>query len=366
MAIATQIILDPTAHRYRLGRVWQGCQRDLLRRLAPVEVTLAEGAEEAREAARLSAHKGFGKIVCVGGSRTAHGVINGLMGLDEEQRGNVGVGFLSILGQGDWSRTIDFPRDFERQVEILRAGHTLPFDVGRVDYVSPGGGRATRHFLNGAGFGLVPRIRHELAAHGGRPGQTLAGLARALGEVFGKPAPGVKLEGDAGLLYRGPCSLGLVMGGRFYASFGEIAPEASPNDGALDMVWVASSSPWSILAHWGGLAKSAELVWRHRGKSGPARARSRFIQAASLDGPIYLEADGEALGRLPATFSVEPRALRVIVPEVGARLKKAKFAPLSEMKNGHLAGNLTEMLRSRLPTKRGSAPLKPRHTFYPF
>ncbi len=335
MAVATQIILDPTAHHHRMGRVWQGCQRDLLRRLAPVEVTLARNAEEAREVVRLSALKGFGKMICVGGSSTAHGVVNGLMGLAESHRRSIGLGFLSIIRQEDWSRTLGLPREMERQVEILSAGHTLPFDVGRVDYFTVAGEPATRHFLNGAGFGFATRLRHEIASRGGRTGGAWLGVARAFGDLLANQGPPVRLEGDHGVLYSGPCPLGLVMGGRFYAALGEIAPEASPTDGALDAVWMPSTSTWKMLAQLAGLAAR-----RRKGSSVPARARARTIHASSLDGPVYLEADGEPLGRLPATFAIEPRALQIIVPEVGARLKKAAFAPLPELKGGNLAGNL--------------------------
>ncbi len=355
MAVATQIILDPTAHHHRMGRVWQGCQRDLLRRLAPVEVTLAENAEEAREAVRLSALKGFGRIICVGESRTAHGVVNGLMSLAESHRRSIGLGFLSIIRQEDWSRTLGFPREMERQIEILSAGHTMPFDVGRVNYFTVAGEPATRHFLNGAGFGFAPRLRHEIGSRGGQAGRAWLGVARAFGDLLANRAPSVRLEGDNGLLYSGPCPLGLVMGGRFYAALGEIAPEASPTDGALDALWVPSPSTWKMLAQLAGLAAR-----RRKGLSALARARARSIHASSLDGPVYLEADGEPLGRLPATFAIEPRALQIIVPEVGARLKKPRFAPLPELKGGNLAGNLkTPAAFSKTPAQRqaqGPAP----------
>lgn len=337
MAITTQIILDPTAHHHRMGRVWQSHQRELLRRLAPVEVTIAENAQEARQAARRAALKGFGKFICVGGGGTAHGVVNGLMSLAESHRHSIGLGFLSIIGQQDWSRTIGFPRDMTRQVEVLQAGHCLPFDVGRVDYLSPRGKAETRYFLNGAGFGFAPRIRHELGAHEGQPGQTLLCIAKAVAELLRSRGPQVRLEGDDRLLYHGPCPLGLVMGGRFYPALGEIAPQASPNDGALDALWVPAPSSWKMAAHLAGLLMWRRGLMRH---GSPASARARTIQATGQGGAVYLEADGEALGLLPATFSIEPRALNMIVPEVGARLKKAKFAPLPDLNDGNLAGNL--------------------------
>ena len=334
MAESTQIILHPAAHQHRTGRVWQSCQRECLRSLAPVEVTLVESVEEAEQAARVSALKGFGKIVIVGGSETAHGVINGLMGLAENHRKSIGVGFLSVVRPDDWSRTLDFPRRLKRQIEILQAGHTLPVDLGRVDCHAPPGALATRYFLNGAGFGLPSRIRHELRENRREFKETLAGIAGALGDLIYNQKPVVKIESESGPLFEGACPLGLVMGGRYYPGLGEVAPESNPTDGALDAVWFASRSRGKLLWRLVGLVPGAG-----KGAASPARGRSSWFKAVAQDGPVFVEADGYLMGKLPATFSVEPRALSVIVPQVGARLKKPKFAPLPKPGDGSLVGN---------------------------
>lgn len=333
MSESTQIILDPTAHQHRTGRVWQSCQRECLRRMAPVEITVVESAEEAELAAKVSALKGFRKIVIVGGSEAAHGAVNGLMGLAQAHRESIAVGILSVVRPDDWSRTLDFPRRISRQVEILRAGHTMPVDLGRVDYYSHTGG-AARYFLNGAGFGLPPRIRHELRGDRQQFQETVRGIAGALWDMVNNRQPVVKIEGEAGLLYEGPCPLGLMMGGRYYPTLGEVAPNSNPSDGELDAVWYASSSRGEMLGRLLGLVPGVR-----RGAVPPGQARSGWFQVTAPGMSVHVEADGHLLGKLPATFSVEPRALTMIVPQVGVKLMKPRFAPLPEPGEGNLVGH---------------------------
>ena len=335
MAESTQIILDPTAHQHRTGRVWQSYQRECLRRLAPVEVSIVESMEQAEQAARISAMKGFRKIVAVGGGEAANGVINGLMGLAQSHRKSIGVGFLSVVRPDEWSRTLDLPRKVKRQVEVLQAGHTIPVDVGRVDCFSVAGMATTRYFLNGAGFGLPSRIRHELRGNRREFLETVAGIGGALRDFIHNQGPVVRIEGESGVLYEGPCPLGLAMGGRYYPALGEVAPQASPTDGALDAVWFGSPSRIEMLSRLAALLPGAR-----RGAPTSGHARSRFFKVTAPDAPVYVEADGRMVGKLPATFSVEPRAIEVIVPQVGVKLKKPKFAPLPKRGEGNLAGNL--------------------------
>lgn len=329
----TQIILNPTAYHGGVWRAWKAMQRKILRELAPAEVTVAESVEEVRQAVRDCAMMGRGKIVAVGGAETSHGVVNGLMGLAESHRKNIDVGFLSFIRQTEWSRTINFPRGMGRQLEVLRAGHTLPFDVGRAEFVDDNGQAATRFFLDGACIGLAPRIRRDLHSLQLRSPKSWLGLARKLGAYLPQRVPRVRLEGDTGLLFEGSCPLVLIMGGKYYPRLGEIASDADPGDGELDLVWREITSPMELLLQ--------PVAWILPIKNYPgrmARARTGSMVASSQGALVIVEADGQYLGRLPATFTSEPRAMQVIVPHVGAKLKKPKFAPVHELAPGGLAG----------------------------
>lgn len=332
--MSTQILLNPRADNHRTGRAWQRLQRECLSQLAPAEVTIVETAAEAEEVTRISALKGHRKIIAVGDAGTAHGMANAVMALAATHRQELGVGCLSVGRPGDWARTIDFPRRLRRQLEVLKAGHTLLHDLGRVECLDAQGRPVSRYFVNGAGFSLGGRLRHEWAGLRTSPAQAVRGVARTLGDFLLRGGPRLRLEGASGLIYEGPCSLGLVMAGRYYLALGQIAPQADPTDGELDVVWVGAKSAWQSIGQF------FRLVGPRSGRAaGRGRARATMLRASSPTSEILLEADGQPIGRLPATFAIAPRALPVIVPQAAALLKKPRFAPLPNIRDGALAGN---------------------------
>ena len=336
MAQATQIVLNPHGNHSRDGRQWKARQRLCLRELAPAEVALVESAEEASQVIRQSALKGFRKFITVGDARTAHGVLNGIMELAESHRRQLKLGFLSFSRPDQWSRTLELPHGLRRQFEIFNAGHTLPFDVGRVECQVAAGGRTTRYFLNGAGFGVAPQLRSEWRDPETHLLQALPRIVAALRGALGPRPARVRLQSHEELLYEGECALGLLMGGRYYPSFGRIAPEADPSDGVLELAWLGGRPWWETAVKLSGL-------WL--GPLRPAIARLEWrgvthLTALPLEGPVLVEADGEPVGRLPATFSVVPRALPVLVAPVAVKLRKPAFTPVEKLRNGQLVGNI--------------------------
>ncbi len=327
------IILNPNSYHHRNGRVWQSVQRECLRQLAPAEVTLAETAAEAEELARAGAMKGHGKIIAAGASETSFGVVNGLMALPEELRKEVRMGLLSLTRPNEWGKTIEFPRPLKRQLEVLRAGHTLPFDIGRVEFTEAAGGTGQRFFLNGAAFGMASRIRHELESHRSQMGRALRGIGQGIVEILVGRGPRLRLEQGEQIVFEGASALALVMVGRYYPALGEVAPQANPSDGELDVVWLPGKRGWQQLGQLFRL-----MVPLPAAGPPPATSRAQEVLATSQGGRIYLEADGQPLGHLPAKLSTVPRALSMIVSEVGARLKRPRFAPIPKMENGSLPG----------------------------
>ena len=334
MGESTCIVLDPTAHFHATGRAWQSCQRACMRALAPMEVAIARGVDEAAEAARDGAMRGFEKIVSVGGAATAHGVLNGVMSLADGHRKALKIGFLSVTRPDPWCRTLDMPRRLEPQLEILQAGNTLPFDVGRIDCLDFQGRPLSRYFLNGAAFGIASRLKYEWGAGTGDVFARIGALAGTLFETVSRREPWVRLEGPDEEIFRGPWIAGLIMVGRYYPGLGHVAPDADPADGLLDLVGAPGPLRISHLAALAGFGF-------HRGAAHQKRSRREHFRVTGVTAPVYVEADGLALGTLPATFRAVPRALAVMVPKVSVRVIKPRFKRLPELKRGGLAaGNL--------------------------
>ena len=98
------------------------------------------------------------------------------------------------------------------------------------------------------------------------------------------------------------------------ASYGggiQIAPDAQPTDGLLDIVIVdGSMSRLSIMR----LLPRA-LRGRHIGNAAVRVERTSWLRVESLDGVgQVLHADGERLAHTPAILQVIPEALTVLAP----------------------------------------------------
>ncbi|HVQ21663.1 MAG TPA: diacylglycerol kinase family lipid kinase, partial [Candidatus Saccharimonadia bacterium] len=88
-----------------------------------------------------------------------------------------------------------------------------------------------------------------------------------------------------------------------------VAPDADPTDGLFDAVLIDATSRWELVTFaWrirsGDHLRSPQVTVR--------RTRSLSVEVADGRGPVYLQADGELLGRDPFTFRIVPAALRFV------------------------------------------------------
>lgn len=100
----------------------------------------------------------------------------------------------------------------------------------------------------------------------------------------------------------------IVANGRYFG-FTPILPDATIVDGELSLFTTSGCSRWEI-------ARMFMAFHRHRQTT---LADAEYFSAPEIDVTAspkqYLDIDGEAFGETPARFSIDPRALRVLVPQ---------------------------------------------------
>jgi diacylglycerol kinase family enzyme len=87
-----------------------------------------------------------------------------------------------------------------------------------------------------------------------------------------------------------------------------VTPDARSDDGLLDVCVIQELPKWQFV-------KTFPKVFSGKHVDHPAvtMLRGKEIEI-SAERPFQVYADGEPVGRLPATFSVVPAALRLVVP----------------------------------------------------
>lgn len=245
---------------------------------------------------------GYRRFLAVGGDGSVNDVVHGLMevGLADTRELTLAV---APLGTGnDWARSLGVPKKPLAIARMLVAERSVLHDVGRIEFESADS--PNRWFINVAGAGfdahVIASLPRPIPSAWAYLRGLLTGLASYRSPQFVISADGERLEGRM--------LLALIANARYCGHRMHVAPDARIDDGLLDLVTVEDLSLLRVLPKLPKLYDGSLLgdpAVQHR------RATRIRIDA---DPPVALQADGQLLGRTPATFTVRPRALRVIVP----------------------------------------------------
>lgn len=297
-------LVNPASANGSTARRWP----ELARRAADAglegEQLVSERPGQLAELAREVALDGAELLVVVGGDGTVHEVVNGVLAAGLGERVELA---LLPLGTGkDVARSLRIPTRLDDALEVARNGRTRIVDAGRATYAT-GAGQAHAYFLNFAGAGIsgaiADRANRTTKALGGRVSFFWATVA-----VFSRWRPAeltIEVDGD---VRRARLLEALAMNGDYTAGGMWIAPEATADDGRLDVVLIGDFSKAEF-------ATTFPKIYRGRHVTHPkveiVRARSLRVDAST---PLPIVLDGEQPGTTPARFEVVPGALRVRVP----------------------------------------------------
>lgn len=261
-----------------------------------VEEVVATTLEEARLECAALVGDGVDVLAVAGG--------DGVVSLATDLCAGTGtaVGILPAGTGNDAARSLGIPRSGDAALEVLLQCEPRPVDTLRLT-------EPDRHLLGNVLGALDARIAHRATRLPRRLGAATYTLA-ALVEIALLPrqeplhyrltVDGEPFEVDALVVVA--ANLPYVGGGL------HIAPEADPADGLLDLVVIRPVGPRAAL---GLLSEVRE--GRHTRNRAVDIVRARSVRVEG-PGDVLAHGDGEALGPLPLTVTVDPSSLQVIAP----------------------------------------------------
>jgi diacylglycerol kinase (ATP) len=186
---------------------------------------------------------------------------------------------------------------------VIAAHHIRPIDLVRFK------SDEVRYFVNvsAGGFsGLVgEKLTPEMKKTWG-PLAYLRGAAAALSDLRAYRTT-VSLDNTESLKF--DLYDVLIANGRYVGGGTNIAPEASADDGMLDVILIREQSPAELAVLAARLA-----IGNHLSTEGVVFRRAKRITVNS-EPRMPFNVDGELVGNEPAEFEVLPRALQFVVPK---------------------------------------------------
>lgn len=309
-------IANPMAQGGKVGRRLPHFEQEL-GTLFPghtVEIRRTADAGEAVALATAAVAAGADYIAAIGGDGTMNEVANGFMDAGEAAEKSAFVPVPAGTG-GDFVRSLGLASG-KGLARMFDGASIRPIDVGRVTvgplHEPPTSSASVRHFLNISSFGssglAVDRVNKTSKALGGR-------LSFMVGTVRGMIAyrnRRVRLRIDEHFEEDMLINTVAVANGRFFGGGMMVAPDALLDDGQFDVVILGDIGVGTYLRHGGKLYRGEHLQLPEM-----RCMRGKRVTATLLNergGPVCIEADGEQPGNLPATFSIQPKALRVFAP----------------------------------------------------
>jgi len=294
--VRTIVIFNPQAGKERGDAIASKVERILTGRGRQVELHPTEGPNDAKIIAQRFALEAD-VVVAVGGDGTINEVANGLAGAgDVASRATLGIvpaGTVNVL-----ALELGIPFDTEGACGVIAGGHTIFLDLGKVN---------DRRFTLMMGAGIDALTVRNIDLRVKRRFKELAFVGSGLkaGFVARPPVFLVRANGED---YR---TTFFVAGNtRNYAGRFGITPAADPTDGILDLMLFTGTTRSSLAVFWMGVPSGLHIRNPHA-----IWLRATRVELTPLEGEetVWFQTDGELAGSLPATVTIDPHGLEVLV-----------------------------------------------------
>jgi diacylglycerol kinase family enzyme len=281
-------------------------------RNAAVEASAAptRAASDASDQARQALAEGCDTIFACGGDGTIHDVLQGLVGT------NAALAIIPLGTANSLAHDLRLPLSTAAAAQAALTAKPLRIAVGRIEYQDFAGERATRHFTVTVGIGVDAHLFYKLDPLAKRRFGMAAYCAKATRLWLTHKMENFAVElNEHGQSRRAEVSQLLAVRIRdFGGVLRQLAPGASLERDDLRLVLFHTHSRLAYLRYvLRGLfgtnwkVPGIELVYS-------TSAACSDVAVSGTKSRIFVEADGELLGTLPAQISIIRNALTLLAP----------------------------------------------------
>lgn len=264
-----------------------------------VNVALAKPKEEAIPLAKQAVKEGYDMVIAMGGDGTLEAVLRGMVGTKTP------MGIIPVGTQNNVAKSLGIPIDLEQACALIASRNVRKLDVGRVKVKN---GKKL-FFFELTAIGLVAALYPK--ANKLQDGKDRLSKLKdvALTLIHQEPEPEVFLTLDDESKIKVNTMLVVVSNAPMFGANFLVAPDASVNDGYLDVSVYPNFSKTELLAYYAKIRDEGfsanEKVQRYRA------CKIEIKTNPKMD----VMADGVMLGKGRVEIKSKPGSLWMITPE---------------------------------------------------
>ncbi len=286
------------------------------------ELTVCRSSQEATDNARCAVADGSDTVFACGGDGTIHDVIQGLAGTP------VALAILPFGTANALVHDLGIPLRPSAAAQAAVAGKLRRVALGRIEYEDFQGKACARYFTVAAGIGVDAHLIYKLTAKLKNSSGMTAYYLKAweMWATYNMRRFEVEYANGSGHKQRALLTELLAVRIRYFGNvLRELVPGASLECSHLRAVMCRTASRNAYLQYVTGrligrewnidgidLVSCSEVVCKLPEKH--SRHGNDVDHDVHHEDRVYVEADGELLGRLPARMTMVPDALSLVVP----------------------------------------------------
>lgn len=307
MLLKTQVIVNPESNQGRTKKRWNRIKEALKSFLKEFKYEFTEKPFQAAEISRAAIKEGSELIVGVGGDGTMHEIANGFFEDENPINPETALGIVPSGTGSDFSRSLNIPSGLKNALHVITQAPTNMIDIGRVQFRNHLNKEEERYFLNVSDFGIGGEVVYRMNLE--KMEKKATSYLKCLINTFmtyRNKSLRIKIDGTD--LPDDVYMVGAISNGRIFGKGMKIAPEASLDDGLFDIVLVKGMKKLEFFRNVFKIYTGTHLS---HPKISLIRGKKVEVLPAREEEKILIEADGEQVGSLPATFRVVPSRFQV-------------------------------------------------------
>lgn len=300
------VVINPIAGGGRGKKVWKVLKPGLNAVFKKITFRMSNRVDDLASITQGLLTENPDYLLIIGGDGTLNHALNGMIAEDKLINPQTKIAFFNAGCGGDFIR--QFPE--QKITEFLdRLSHdrAIKSNIGKVTFAH----QSSYYFINIASCGLSGHVVRATAKSQWlkKLGGTINYLMHSLTGLIAYNRAEVRIQLDDNPPFDCSMLMMAMANGQYFGGRMHVAPMAKVDDGLLDVVLFRDFSKVDALFKLRKIYSGSHLLDKN-----VHYVQARKITIEPLEAkPIDMEADGESIGQLPATFELLDNSISIIV-----------------------------------------------------